>query len=238
MSFVIDGLLIIICLIVFATSVKRGFVKTILSIVSTVAAALMAVAFTPSLSSFLYEKFMLNRVVAGIENTVASYAGSGTAEEIANMFRNMSDSFGELLARYGITEEAVADMTEKAISGNSTVQSIAESIASPVANTFAAIIAFILIFAVAKILLGIVVFVVDKVSKLPVLNAVNKLAGFILGLVLVCVTIFIYSAVADSFITSLGSISPKLFGADVVDNTIIVKFFSEHNIFGIIKDIL
>lgn len=236
MNFILDGVLIAICIAVIVHSVKRGFVKTILSIVASIAAVLLAVVFTPNLSAFFYDKFVLSGISSSIAGTISSLAGNGDAAGIADMFSKMPDALSGILRQYNVSEETVNGMLEAAKSGTGTVQSISDTIAAPIASAISSALAFIAIFAVSVIALKIVIWAIDMVFKFPVLSTVNKAGGLALGVMLAAVVIFVYSAVAANLVSALGSVSPKLFGPDVIEGTIIVKFFAENNIFGIISD--
>ncbi|MBE6707849.1 MAG: CvpA family protein [Ruminococcaceae bacterium] len=235
-SFILDGILIAICAFVLFFSVKRGFVRTILSIVSSVAAILISVVFTPTVSEFIYNKFLLNSITSGISGTVSSLAGSDDGSGVIKLFEDMPEAFDNILTRYNVSNSSAASMLEGAKNGTENVSSISEKIASPVASTISNALAFIICFVVAMIILKIIIAVIDNFFKLPLLNSANKTAGVILGVVLVFVVLSVYSSVAVQLVDALGSVSPELFGKNAIDGTIIVKFFSEHNIFGIIKD--
>lgn len=236
MSFVLDGVLIAICIAIILGSVKRGFVKTILSVAASIAAVLLSVVFTPRLADFFLDKFVLAGISDSIAGTISSIAGAGDSAGIADMFLKMPDALAGILKQYNVSEESLSAMLKSAESGNVTVGGIADTIAYPIASAISSALAFVVLFVVSLIVLNIVIAVIGAVFKFPVLNTVNKLGGLVLGLVLSAVVIFVYSAVAASLVGALGSVSPKLFGADVINGTVIVKFFSENNIFGIITD--
>jgi len=237
-SFILDAILIVICLSTVFISVKRGFVKTILSIVSAVAAIFLSVVFTPTVSTFIYDKFMLAAISNGISDTVKSLAGNGTSEGIAQMFESMPEALSKLMERYNVGEEALNGMIDSAAGGNADIQSICDTIASPIATTISNALAFIACFIVAVLVLKIIIAIIDLIFKLPILNSVNRTAGLILGLVLAVVIIFAYSEAAVHLVTAMGAISPEFFGEKVIEDTIIVKFFSEYNIFGLIEDVI
>ncbi len=237
-SFAVDALLIIICLFVIFISVKRGFVRTILSLVSAVAAVLLSVVFTPTVSDFLYNKFVLKTITDGIAATVESLVTDGTSRGIAEMFETMPEALSEILGRYGITDGMKEELIASANAGEATVQSISESIASPVATMISNVIAFVAVFIVSIIVLKIIILIIDVVFKLPGLDSVNKGAGLILGIILAAVVLFVYSESAVQLVNALGALSPDIFGEKVIEDTIIVKFFSEHNIFVMVRDVI
>ena len=237
-SFILDAILIIICIAVIATSIKRGFVRTILSIISSVASILLAVVFTPTVSNFFYDKFMLSAITSGISDTVRSLAGNGNSEGITQMFDTMPEALSDILSRYNVSDKTVSDMAESAQNGLIDIDTVCETIASPIATTISNVLAFVICFIVALIVLKIVIAIVDTVFKLPILNSVNKGAGLILGLALAVVIIFVYSEAAVHLVNSLGALSPDIFGEKVIEDTVIVKFFSYNNIFGLIENVI
>ncbi len=237
-SFVIDAILIIICIVVITLSFKRGFVKTVLSLVSSIAAVLISVVFTPTVSRMLYDKFMLSAITKGIRSTVNSLSSSDTSEAIAEMLETMPEALSDMLERYKIDAKTVEGLLESAKAGDASVQSISESIASPIASTISNVVAFAGCFIVALIILKILILIIDTVFKLPILNSVNKGAGLLLGAAIAVVIIFVYSESAVQLVNALGAVSPEIFGEKVISDTIIVKFFSEHNIFIMIRDVI
>lgn len=237
-SFVLDALLIVICIIVITVSHRQGFVRTILSLCSSVAAVFISSAFTPTVSSLIYDKFMLSAISKGVADSVKSLVPSGTSEGISELFATMPEALKDLLTRYNVSEESLNEMVSSAANGSIDVQSMSEAIASPVATTISNVLAFILCFIAALIVLKIAIAIIDLIFKLPVLKTLNKFAGILLGIVLAAVIVFVYSEAAVHLVTSLGAVAPDVFGENVINDTIIVKTFSEYNIFGIISDVL
>ncbi len=237
-SLVIDGILICICILIIFSSVRRGFVKTILSLASSVASVLLSVVLSPTVSGFIYDKFMLGAVKSGIAGTVSSLSDSGDPEGIVKMLEDMPEALSNILSRYNVNESTVNKMLEGARTGSESVDSICETIASPIASTISNVIAFVLCFVIILLVLKAVIAVIDNFFKLPVLNSANKGAGLVLGIVLAVVAVFVYSEVVVELFGALSSLSPGMFGEGAIDGTIIVKFFSEHNFSSLIRDML
>ncbi len=236
MNFIIDGILVVACVIIIVTSAKRGFVKTVLSLVSSIAAFLVAVTFSPALADMINAKFILPAISGNIEGTVSSLT-DGTSEGLAELFTKMPDTLREILTRYGLGDSAVSDIAASAASGESGIADVSGKIASPVATAISYAVAFLLLFVAAIIVLKLLVFIIDKIFKLPGLKTVNTLAGIVLGVIISVIFIFAYSFVAAKLTVALGSLSPNLFGQDTLDSTVIVKFFSEHNIVSVIESV-
>ena len=96
----------------------------------------------------------------------------------------------------------------------------------------------VVIFIIAFVVLKVVTCVVDGAFKLPVLKTANTLLGFVFGLILAVLFIMIYSELCAALVSALGPISPKLFGQDVVDKTLLVKFFSEHSVLNLVNKLI
>lgn len=237
-SLLIDGILICICILIIFTSVRRGFVKTILSLAASVASVLLAAVLTPPVSGFFYDKFILASIKSGISDTVLSLSNLGTPEGIAKMLEDIPEPLKVIFTRYNVSDTTLAQMQESANSGTATVDSICEAIASPIAVTISNVIAFVLCFIVILVVLKLVISVVDNFFRLPVLKSANKGAGLVLGIVLAFIAVFVYSEITVQLFDALGSLSPTMFGDNAIEGTIIVKFCSEHSIAGIVGDIL
>lgn len=238
MSFVLDAILIAICIAIIVTSVKRGFAKTVLSAVSLIAAVLLAVVFTPTLSALLYDGFILKSITDGILGTVGSLAGTGDSAGVLNMLETMPEVLTDIFTRYNVSDETVSAMTESAKGGEATVESICETIASPVAAMLSNVLAFVICFVAAVLVLKIAVAIINAVFKLPLLKTVNRAAGLVLGILLAAIAAYVYTSVAVELMDGLGALSPKMFGDDVISGTIIIKFISENNTLGLISNTL
>ena len=56
MSFILDAILIVMCIVCVAVGTKRGFVKTVMSLLSSVISAIAAYTFTPYFANFIKGK--------------------------------------------------------------------------------------------------------------------------------------------------------------------------------------
>ena len=93
------------------------------------------------------------------------------------------------------------------------------------------VVAYLLIFSASYIILTAMAFILDKLCELPILHAANKLLGLVLGLASAYVMLCVASATLNVFLNYAGE---QLFGQtnqDIVDSTVIYKFFSNANIF-------
>lgn len=240
MSFILDAILIVMCIVCVAVGTKRGFVKTVMSVLSSLISAIAAYTFTPYFANFIKEKFLMEPVSGGIADTIRSLVPAADGNyDLSSLFSDMPQTLSSIIERYhgnsDSLEALVKSMTE---TGDEAVRTLSRAIAEPIVNMISTVCAFIVIFVTALVILKVVTCVVDGVFKLPVLKTANTLLGFVFGLILAVFIIMIYSELCAALVSALGPISPKLFGQNVVDKTLLVKFFSEHSVLNLVNKLM
>lgn len=239
MGFIIDIILLAVAVLIIVMAVKKGFVKSILSLATSIVALVVACAFTPYLSQTVTEGFLLEKVSSGIESTVGSVTRVGDGYDFSGLFENTPDVMVQVLDRYGVSEESlenfVTGMTETGAEG---VEKISMFIATPVVTQVANAAAFVIIFLAAFIILKIVSKLIELLFKAPVLKTADKAAGIILGVINAFLVLWVLSLAISLGVTALGSVSPGWFGESVIENSIILKIFAEYNPIKIISKII
>ena len=171
MGLVFDAIVVIIAIIMIVTGYKRGLFKSIMTLISGIAALMLSYAFTPWLSDILNKKFFLNKLAGGITDTLASLSENGinTANEaMYDVSKLIGDSgFTSIAERYGsnnaASEKAISSISD---SSHTAVEKAAEIVARPIATTVSDITAFIVIFVVSLVLLKVLTFLIDKIFKI------------------------------------------------------------------------
>lgn len=239
MSLIIDVLLAVIAVSALVAGYKNGLVKTVLSLVRSIVAVLVAYAFTPYLAPVFYDSFILERIANGIEKTVGSLSKTADGNDFIRLIEEAPKVFTQMLEKYGIELESleshVSTMSE---TGNAAVKSVSQFISAPVATVIANSLAFIIIFVAAFIILFLVSKLIEIVFKAPILKTADKLAGLLLGALNAAVVLWVLSIVITYAVTALGAIAPDWFGASVVEDSVILRFFSEVNPLQIIKNVV
>lgn len=238
MSFLFDAVLILIFALTVFTSYKRGFVKSVMSLGSSIASVLAAYAFTPALADYLSRNFFLTKISGAIAETIKSIANEnpdGTFD-LLKLIEDMPEAFRELISRYNAD---ISSFTEATVtSGEEVVMRLADTIASPVAGIISSVVAFIIIFVGSMLALTLITCLLDIIFRLPILKTANQVLGFAFGVVAAFVIVWTFSVLFTELIGALSSISPSLFGDDVVESSIILRLFSKYNLLGMIRTVL
>lgn len=241
MSLAIDAVILFTAVFIIWAGTSKGFVRSVMGLISTAASLFAAYAYTPVLSAYIKEKFLIERITAGIDETLRSLAFD-TSTDLYNLDRlaaDLPEPFTGILERYSIN---IADFAEKlrGLTGCSEtiVYDFAEEIAEPTSQLLSSVIAFILIFVGAFFALSLLTGLIDLIFKLPVLKTANMLLGFLFGAVEAVVLAFILASLLSTLVTALGSIDPGLFGADVVEDTMVCSKLLEYRVLEKFLDLI
>lgn len=239
MSFLLDVVLIGICIAIVVVSAKRGFVRSLLGLVSKIVALIVAYTFTPALAEFLKTEYFMDSVVSKIQTTLRPYVFINGEYDFSGLSENLPKTVSDLLERYNVTPEAVLESVAPSQSqGEAALESVSRAIADPVVTMISTALAFLLIFFVTCFVLWIVTAIINSAFKLPVLRTANTVMGFVFGVCSAVLVIVAYSSVMSALVSSLGAISPKWFGEDVIERTLLVRFFSSSDFLDVVQNII
>lgn len=241
MSFACDAILIVIALLTLYKGWAKGFIKSAMGLVKGIAAAIAAYAYTPMLSQYFNTNWIAKPLTNGIFETLRSLAFD-TQTDLYNLDRlalDLPQPLLSILERYNINildfsadTEGLSQVTEDI------VYQCAQSIAAPTASLLSSALAFVLLFVGVYLVLSLITALLDLIFRLPVLKTANKLFGIVFGAAEAFLLVSVMSILLSALVTSLGAIEPNLFGASVIEHTVICKFFAEHNPIKQIYDVL
>ena len=236
MGYVVDFIIVVIAVCVIINAWKKGFIQSVAGLVTGVVSFIAAYAFTPVLGDFIYKSFALDTLSAGIEKTIGSLSRTDAGKfDLSSMFSEMPDALKQIIERYSVDSDKLGEMCAGVTEGTEkTVEKLSEYIAAPIADTLSSAAAFIAIFVCSLIVLKLVVFVIDLIFKLPVLNSTNKTLGLLFGVCEALILAVLISSVSAAVITALGSVDPVTFGAQIVEDSYIMKTLSSLDLFGLL----
>lgn len=233
MSFAIDAIILLTAVVIIWAGTSRGFIRSIMGLGCTVASLFVSYAYTPMLSSWFHNKYLLNKITDGIFETLKSLAFD-TETDMFNLDRLASDlpkPFTDILDRYGIAVDSFSEQLRGlSATTEGVVHEFAVKIAEPTSSLISYIGSFILIFVAAYLVLALITALLDLIFKLPVLRGANMFFGFVFGAAEAFLVVFLLAMLLSALVTALGAIDPNLFGGDVVADAKICSFLLEHNL--------
>lgn len=173
---------------------RAGFVKTVFSLVSTIAVIILTILFSPMVTNMLKSSDI---IYGGIRGQLASIIhfpdmeeGTTTDDFIDGL--SLPDSIKDTLkSNEAITEYAGARLEELEVY-------VCDTLTDIIINA----IGFIVTFLIAAAGLALLCFVLNIISKLPVLHQINTLAGVAVGALEGLVVVWIFFIVITMFGTT------------------------------------
>ncbi len=232
MSLAIDAVLLFAAILILWLGVRRGFVRSVMGLVTGIASTIAAYAYTPVLAEYIRKNYLIENITNGIAETLRSLA-LDTETDLYNLDRLASDlpePFTAILERYSIDlEPFIGQIRGLSACSEEVVDAFAAQIAAPTTTVLASAAAFVILFIGFVIILSLLTGLLDLIFNLPILRSANAMLGFILGAAEAAFIACLLASVMSVLASALGAVDPSLFGPDVVEDTIICKFILRHN---------
>lgn len=209
---------------------RAGFVKAVFSLVSTIAVIVLTILLSPIVTGFLES----NETIAGTIH--------GKLDEIINLeidateVEDTSDplSFIDSLSlpesmKEGIKNALQATMEEKSAEAESFVGDQLKTLESYICEVLTGMIinamGFMITFVIAAVGMAVLCFLLDIISKLPVLHQINTIAGVAFGALEGLVVLWILFVI----LTMFGSTEFGQTMLAMISESEILSFLYDHN---------
>ncbi|MBQ4150846.1 MAG: CvpA family protein [Clostridia bacterium] len=218
MSIAIDIIIVAVMAATVYKAAKKGFVVSLFSLVRVLLSLAVAFFFYKELGAYFNDTF----VYASVKPYVFDYVEAAAVE-------NGGVITAELLVSKLPAELASAVDTLgidiKGVLGNieGIPAAFASKLAVEISSAVAGVLAFAALFFATLILLAVLCFVLDIFAKLPILNGINKIFGFALGIVEAVLLGYVIAKLSLTVCSIYGAINNQPEIACVLDKTIIAK---------------
>ena len=215
-----DIVLVAILAIFAVVNISKGFFKQVIKLACAIVALLCAYLFCDDLINLLNGKFNLTQLVG--EKLLDVFSKSAAMlEELTE--ENLVAAISSLKLPEFINEFAI-----NALSGvtEGLYDNIGHYLSTIVTNYALTGAAFLAIYIVARIILFIVAKLLEALVKLPIIRNIDKILGFILGLVKALLLIFIVLFVLD--VLPLEQLQPI---KTTISDSYLTSWLQKHNLF-------
>lgn len=195
---------------------KKGFVKIVLSMISVIVTLVLVMVLTPYVSDAMKE----TEVYQKINESTYEYVHEHLAEET---FETGTESIQSLPLPESVKEMLMENGENYASAGIEVLTNyIADSLSDMIFNAMVFVITFVIVLFVVNIVFS----AINLISKLPVLNSVNKLAGFAVGVAEGLVIVWIFFV----FITVFNNSEMAISAYQQIESSKLLTFLYENNI--------
>lgn len=229
MPYVLDVIVILIIIVTAVLGYRHGFVRTMLQLISGVAAFFLAFSLSALVANFTFDNLIQqpihNRIESAWTETVADGAAHTLAEK-AESVRAALPSFIQTM----VDTDTLTDGIRHSIGNGDTAASVADYLTTdllrPIVVGLLRILAFLLLFIVSFYLLRLLGKLIQPLVKLPLIRQTDKLLGTSLGLAKGA--LFALIAVTAFQLIAAGS-TEGFFSIQTIRDSLVVNWIAEHN---------
>ncbi|MCR5517708.1 MAG: CvpA family protein [Lachnospiraceae bacterium] len=219
---------LLICMIIILAGCMllgyhKGFILILFSLLATVLTVVLTIGLTPMVSSMIRKSPVYDKVYDSV------YEKMGEAKLPSDKNSDLEGALIDFKMPKEISKFINSNNTEAAYEKLG-VTSPREYVSGMLANIVINAIVFILLFIIIYVLVNVIVNALDLLSKLPVINTINKSFGVVIGLaegiliiwvVLLAVT-FLQGTAAADFVNA--QVEENAITAFVYNNNLLLKY--------------
>lgn len=175
LPYLADAIIVVIFLLFIILGVKRGFVRSVLDLVGTLAAMLVSMWFSGIAAQWFFSTFLQESLTRQIAEALQAAPAADAADAVLSV---VPEILRGGLEAFGITSDAI----NQAVAGTSgqaaaAVVAVLSPMVVSVLRGLFALVLFIFLLVIFRILSG----VVCRIFRLPVLRQLDKGLGILLG---------------------------------------------------------
>ena len=217
MTYVLDGLMIVLIALCVWAGYHRGFVRTVGGLIALIVAVLAATVFSGPLSKSVYTNFVQPQVLTTLEQQIEGEA-LPSAEELDTALQSLPPLVTTVLEHEGL-DSGAAILRKVGETGEPAAETITRKVITPVVLPLIQLLCSVILFALAYILTCIVVRALNVVTKLPLLKQANNVLGLFAGAINGC--LWVLFAVRVLYALALLDVAPWLTTA-LLEDTMLV----------------
>lgn len=221
----------VLVVLVFGLSVflgwKNGLIKSLTGLISFAVAIAVASWLSTPVANWVFDSAVAPAITASIVD-VQDQATQSAIQSADEMLAELPDGMRTLLTSVGIDiDETLAEQIQ-ADSVGTLAERLVTDVFKPMVISVFRVIAMLLLFVVTSLIMSVIMWVVDKAFKLPMLREANRVLGVIPGAIngvlgmMLAVTVIQLLCSLDVLIT-----------ADAIQSSLLVNWLNGINPFAL-----
>lgn len=213
---IIDIILAAIFAVCIGYGYKKGFMRAAYQILSLIITIVIVFAFRSAAVEYLKSSEIGERITVTVQTQVESIGEKTDYTQIVN----------ESVEKMGLPDFLTDSITKGVENVEVSKDNMVGTVSVNITDAMLEILATAALFLIVRIALAVIMSVLDKVCKLPVLNFMNKTAGAAVGVINALVVVYVLCALAMFFVPS----ENKQTVNDAIGETYITKHFYNNNL--------
>ncbi len=206
MGYILDGIILLICLICVLVGVKKGFIHSVVRFLGAVIAALLASTLGGALAQWLFDTMFRGAMVEKINSSLQALGSENAAAAAGQVLASLPDFLVRALEEAGVTLETVSYAINSQTSG---AAGMVVDYLSPVFVNFLKVLAVIVLFFLFTTLARLLAALISDLLRLPILRELDGVLGGAFGFLLALVSVWVVVAGATVFMPMLDSSSQQ-----------------------------
>ncbi len=206
MGYILDGIILLICLLCVLIGVKRGFIHSVVRFLGSIIAALLASALGGVLAQWLFDTMFRGAMVEKINSSLQTLGADNAAAAASQVLASLPDFLVRALEEAGVTLETVSHAINSQTSG---AAGMVVDYLSPVFVNFLKVLAVIVLFFLFMTIVRLLAALVGDILRLPILKEVDGLLGGVFGFLLAMVSVWVVVAGVMVFMPMLDSVTQQ-----------------------------
>lgn len=200
MGYILDGIILLICLLCVLVGVKKGFIHSVVRFLGAVISALLASAMGGALAQWLFDTMFRGAMVEKINSSLEALGSDNAAAAAGQILSSLPDFLVRALEGAGVTLETVSHAIN---SQTSQAAGMVVDYISPVFVNFLKVLAVIVLFFLFTTLARLLAALVSDLLRLPILRELDGLLGGVFGFLLALVSVWVVIAGITVFLPML-----------------------------------
>ena len=232
MAIILDVFVLAVVAISVFTAYKKGFIKTLFSLVGGLVAVILAINLSVPVANWLDETFVGPAVRKTVLTAVngsqlaESYDQALGAIDVVDKLQEMPESLRSFLEKLNVDVDQIVASAEKTQEDTvAAKEKLIDSIALPVSKMISKAIALIGLVVIFFVLLFVASRLLDAVFRLlPFGSSLNKAGGLLFGALRAILIVFVFGAVVYGL--ACGNILVSL---EELDHTVLLRLINTYN---------
>ncbi len=191
MGYVLDGIILGVCLLCVFIGIHRGFIRSVVHFLGSVIAAVLSSVLGGALAQWLFDALFREALTQKINTSILALGGSASQSAAQQVLDSLPEFLLRALESAGVTAES--------ISGGITAQSsqaaaMMTDYLAPVFVSFLKVLCVIVLFCLLMTLVRLLASMVGHMLRLPVISQLDGLLGGVFGFLLAVFTVWIVIA--------------------------------------------